>query len=62
MVELNSIINGYANRLRGNAKSLADVRKEVEKDFYKKYGLTKKVESMAYEVADCVAKKIGIKK
>ena len=60
MVNLEKTINGYVKRLRG-AKTLSDVRKSIEKDFYSKYGLSKKVETMAYEVADCVAEKLRVK-
>ena len=57
---LDAIINEFVLKLRGT-KTLADVRKAVEKDFYKKFGMTKRVEAMAYSVADCVAEKLKVR-
>lgn len=57
---LDAIINEFVLKLRGT-KTLADVRKEVEKDFYKKFGMSKRVEAMAYGVADCVAEKLKVR-
>ena len=62
MINLEGTINNYVSRLRGNVKTLDTIRKEVEKDFYKKFGLSKKVEAMAYEIADCVAERLKVKK
>ena len=61
MENLDSMINNYASRLRG-AKSLEDVRKLVEKELYKKFGVSRRVEKTAYEIADCVADKLKIKR
>ena len=61
MANLDAMINNYANRLRG-AKSLEDVRKFVEKELYKKYGISRRVEKTAYEIADCVADKLKIRR
>jgi hypothetical protein len=61
MAKLDGIINEYSKKLRFFAKSLDDVRKCVEKDIYKKYGVSRRAESLAYEIADCVADKLNIK-
>lgn len=61
MANLEKAINGYVRRFRG-VKSLSDIRKSIEKDLYSKYGLSKRVEEMAYEIADCVAEKLRLKK
>jgi hypothetical protein len=57
MANLDAMINSYAKKLH-NANSLSDIRKSVEKDLYSKFGISKRTESMAYEIADCVAEKI----
>ena len=61
MTNLDAMINNYASRLR-DAKSLEDVRKLVEKELYKKFGVSRRVEKTAYEIADCVADKLKIKR
>jgi len=61
MASLDAMINNYASRLR-DAKTLEDVRKFVEKELYKKYGISRRVEKTAYEIADCVADKLKIRR
>ena len=61
MANLDAMINNYASRLR-DAKTLEDVRKLVEKELYKKYGISRRAEKTAYEIADCVADKLKIKR
>lgn len=61
MANLDSLINQYASKLRG-AKSLNEVRNYVEKEIYKKFGMSKRTETMAYEIADCVADKLRKKR
>ena len=61
MANLDSLINQYASKLRG-AKSLNEVRNYVEKEIYKKFGMSKRTETMAYEIADCVAEKLKKRK
>jgi hypothetical protein len=61
MANLESLINQYASKLR-DAKSLSEIRNYVEKEIYKKFGMSKRAESMAYEIADCVADKIKKKR
>ena len=61
MTNLDSLINQYASKLR-DAKSLSEIRNYVEKEIYKKFGMSKRAESMAYEIADCVADKIKKKR
>ena len=61
MANLDSLINQYASKLR-DAKSLSEIRNYVEKEIYKKFGMSKRTESMAYEIADCVVDKIKKKR
>jgi hypothetical protein len=61
MAKLDGIVNEYIKKLRHTAKSLDDVRKCVEKDIYKKYGVSRRAETLAYEIADCVADKLNIR-
>ncbi len=60
MTKLDAIINEYVKKLRGT-KSLEDVRKAVEKDLYKKLGVSRRVESLAYAIADYVADRLNIR-
>jgi len=60
MTKLDAIINEYAKKLHGT-KSLEDVRKAVEKDLYKKLGVSRRVESLAYAIADYVADRLNIR-
>ncbi len=61
MANLDSLINQYASKLR-DAKSLSEIRNYVEKEIYKKFGMSKRTETMAYEIADCVAEKLKKRK
>jgi hypothetical protein len=60
MANLDSLINGYSSKLR-NAKTLDEVKTFVERDLYKKFGVSRRVEKTAYEIADIVAEKLKIK-
>ena len=60
MDSLNVLISNYTKRLKG-CDNIGDVRKAIEKDLYKKYGISRKAESLAYSIADYVADNLKIK-